>query len=389
MTNVVRDAENLGSALRNWRRALHANPELSGQEEQTAAFVARELRAMGYEPRERIGGEWGLTADLHVASGPLVALRADMDALPIHEETGLEFASKNPGVMHACGHDAHTAMLLAAARMLRERKNELRRSVRFVFQPHEEKYPGGAPGMIRGGVLENVESIFGVHIISVIPKGIVAAREGPFMAAVNQLHIVVHGKGGHAAMPEDAIDPVVISAQIITALQTIVSRSIAPHDTAVVSVTCVEAGTADNVIPSRVVLRGTIRTFDENVRQRVLQRVREIAAGIAAACGARAEVTLGEGYPVLLNDAATLSRAKRAAESLGGGLIWQNLPLQGGGEDFAYYGKHVPAAFVFVGAKNEPRVPCFPHHHARFDIDEDAMPLGAALLAQYALEAGR
>lgn len=208
------------------------------------------------------------------------------------------------------------------------------------------------------------------------------------MAAVNQLHIVVRGKGGHAAMPEDSIDPVVIAAQIITALQTVVSRSIAPHDTAVVSVTCVEAGTADNVIPSEVTLRGTIRTFDENVRKRVLQRVREIATGIAAAGGGSADVTLGDGYPVLVNDGATLARAKHAAESLGGRLMWLDLPLQGGGEDFAYYGWHVPAAFVFVGAKNEPRVACFPHHHPRFDIDENAMPLGAALLAQYALEAG-
>lgn len=389
MSDVIQASHELLESLQTWRRHLHAHPELSGQEEQTAAFVAEELRKLGYSPKERVGGEWGVIADLDVAPGPRVALRADMDALPIHEETGLAFASKSPGAMHACGHDAHTAMLLAAARLLRDRKAQLKRSVRFVFQPHEEKFPGGAPGMIRGGALENVESIFGVHIISVIPKGVVAARGGPFMAAVNQLQIVVHGKGGHAAMPEDSIDPVVIAAQIITALQTVVSRSIAPHDTAVVSVTCVEAGTADNVIPSQVTLRGTIRTFDESVRQRVLQRVRELAVGIAAASGGRADVTLGEGYPVLVNDAATLERAKSAAGALNGKLVWQDLPLQGGGEDFAYYGKHVPAAFVFVGAKNEARVPCFPHHHPRFDIDEDAMPLGAALLAQYALEAGR
>lgn len=389
MNDLLRDARNMLNTLRNWRRHLHAHPELSGCEEHTAAFVARELRAMGYQPRERIGGEWGLIADLDAGSGPRVALRADMDALPIQEETGLPFASKNPGVMHACGHDAHTAMLLAAARLLHDRKAALKRPVRFVFQPHEEKYPGGAPGLIRGGALEGVESIFGVHIISVIPSGIVAARSGPFMAAVNQLRIVVHGKGGHAAMPEDTIDPVVIAAQIIQALQTIVSRSIAPHDTAVVSVTCVEAGTADNIIPSHATLRGTIRTFDETVRQRVLQRVRELATGIAAANGGHAEVALEDGYPVLINDEAALQRAKSALSALDQTIPWQELPLQGGGEDFAYYGKHVPAAFVFVGARSATATSCYPHHHPRFDIDEESMPLGAALLAQYALEAGR
>lgn len=389
MNDLLRDARNLLETLQNWRRHLHAHPELSGCEERTAAFVAHELRAMGYQPRERVGGEWGVIADLEAGSGPRVALRADMDALPIQEETGLPFASKNPGVMHACGHDAHTAMLLAAARLLRDRKAALRQPVRFIFQPHEEKYPGGAPGLIRGGALEGVESIFGVHIISVIPGGVVAARSGPFMAAVNQLHIVIHGKGGHAAMPEDAIDPVVIAAQVIQSLQTIVSRSIAPHDTAVVSVTCVEAGTADNVIPPYATLRGTIRTFDETVRQRVLQRVRELATGIAAAHGGRAEVALTDGYPVLVNDENALQRAKAALHALDPAIHWQELPLQGGGEDFAYYGKHVPAAFVFVGARNDASIPCFPHHHPRFDIDEESMPLGAALLAQYALEHGR
>lgn len=380
-------AQSIAEVITRQRRHLHAHPELSGREEQTAAFVAAELRALGLEPRERVGGGFGVVADLPAGQGACIALRADMDALPITEETGLPFASRNPGVMHACGHDAHTAMLLGAARLLVERRSALRRPVRLLFQPHEEMYPGGAPELIRGGALNGVESVFGLHIISVLPAGLVGARPGPFMAAVNTLDINVVGKGGHAAMPENCIDPIVVAAHVVVALQTVVSRTIGLAENAVVSVTQVHAGTADNVIPNEVRLRGTIRTFDEGVRSRVIERVMQLAQQVAAGHGARAEVVISPGYPVLRNDPQVLERALAAAGQIGvpPDRI-QELPLQGGGEDFAYYGDKAPAAFVFLGAAKSDPAAVFPHHHPRFDIDEAMLPVGAALLAQYALQ---
>ncbi|MFO0838538.1 MAG: amidohydrolase [Phycisphaerae bacterium] len=387
--SLLNESRGIADALRAWRRHLHAHPELSGQERETAGFVARELRAMGYAPVEQVGGAHAVTATLDAGDGPVTALRADMDALPIQEETNLPFSSHNAGVMHACGHDAHTAMLLGSAKLLVGRREHLMRPVRFLFQPHEEKFPGGAPAMIQGGALGDVGAIFGLHIISVLPSGVVGTRVGPFMAAVNDLHIVVRGKGGHAAMPESTVDPILAAAQIIVALQSVVSRSIAMTDWAVVSVTRVDAGTADNVIPETATLRGTIRTFDEKVRTRVLSRVTQLAQSVGAAYGAAVEVNLSPGYPVLVNDEAATSRALRAARDLGlDERCIQTLPAQGGGEDFAYYGAHAPAAFVFLGAA-KPGAPTFPHHHPRFDIDEDMLPVGAALLAQFALNEGQ
>ncbi len=385
----VDHARQMHEQLCAWRRHLHANPELSGQERQTAAYVAAALRGLGYEPRENVGGMFGVVAELRVNDGPFVALRADTDALPIVEETGLPFASKNPGVMHACGHDAHTAMLLGAAQLLRRRRDALKRNVRFLFQPHEEAHPGGAPAMIAGGALDNVESIFGLHIISTMPPGQVGSRPGPFMSGVTNIDIVIRGKGGHAAMPEACIDPIVISAALVQAMQTLVSRNIALTDEAVVSVTRVQGGTAYNIIPETVTLAGTIRTLDTRVRERVKERLTQLAHQVSAAHGGSAEVKLLDTYPPLVNDGPTLERALRAARDIG---VPENqiatLAAQGGGEDFAYYGSKAPAAFVFLGAGNAQKGCIWPHHHPRFDIDEDLMPVGAALHVQYALSAG-
>ena len=386
--SLLNEATGLADQLRGWRRYLHAHPELSGQEQNTARFVADELRKLGYEPVERVGGTFGLTAELAVNDRvPAVALRADMDALAIQEETGLPFASQDPGVMHACGHDAHMAMLLGAAKLLQGHKERLGRSVRLIFQPHEEIYPGGASAMIAAGVLENVESIFGLHIWSELAVGELGTRTGPFMAGLNDFEITLIGKGGHAAMPELCVDPVVVAAQVILALQTVVSRSIAITDQAVVSVTQVEAGTAFNIIPERVTLRGTIRMFDEAVQARLCSRVRELSEGVARAHGAEAQVRIEPGYPVLVNDPRATERALRAARRLGlKDAALQTLPLQGGAEDFAYYCREVPGVFVFVGTRNEAKGCTYPHHHPRFDVDEAVLPVGAALLARYALE---
>ena len=387
MNNALQDqAAGISDRIRDWRRHLHAHPELSGEEENTARFVAERLCEMGYQPVEGVGETFGLTATLDVNSdAPLVALRADMDALPIHEQTGLEFASKNPGAMHACGHDAHTAMLLGAAQLLMNNKADLPRSVRLIFQPHEESYPGGANPMIQAGGLENVDSIFGIHISSQIPSGSLGTRSGPFMAAVNDIRIIVTGKGGHAAMPEQCVDPIVAAAQIIVALQSVVSRSIAMTDTAVVSITRVQGGSADNVIPDQVRMTGTIRTFDETIRTQVGRRVGQIAERVAEAHGATAEVRIEPGYPVLANDERATACALEAARAVGfGDGQVQTLTPIGGGEDFAYYCQKVPGCFAFLGARNPDKQCVYPHHHARFNIDEDVLPSGSALLAQYA-----
>lgn len=375
--------------LTNWRRHLHAHPELSGQERETARYIAGELRKIGYEPRDGIGGH-GVVAELPRDGAAWIALRADTDALPIVEDTGVAYASAQSGAMHACGHDAHAAMLLGAARLLYQQRAGLRRSVRLIFQPHEEKYPGGAPGMIAAGVLEGVEAIFGLHITSTLPTGELGTRAGPFMAAVNPVSARIIGKGGHAAMPDQTIDPVVIAAQAILALQTIVSRSVPITEPTVVSITQVRAGSADNVIPGEVSLCGTIRSFSEKVRNHACRRVREIIEGTARTFGGSSEVEILPGYPVLVNDGAIVERAVEAARQIGfAAPTIRTLPPIGGGEDFAYYCERTPGAFVFLGAANPAKNCVYPHHHPKFNIDEDALPAGAALLAEFALSAGK
>lgn len=380
-------AGQLAEQLKAWRRHFHAHPELSGQEEQTAAFIAEELRKLGCEPRERIGGTCGLSVDLVVPGRPFVALRADMDGLPITELTGAAYASQNAGVMHACGHDAHMAMLLGVARMLAERKADLRQSVRLIFQPAEEG-GGGAELLVAGGVLADVQRIFGLHVWSEMPLGTLGTRVGPFMSSTNPLRITVRGRGGHAAMPHQCVDPVVVAAQLVVALQTVVSRNIAMTDSAVVSVTRVQAGSATNIIPETAELAGTVRTLNMATRATIVRRIGELAQGIAGAYGATAEATVEEGYPVLVNDAGAVERALATARRLGfteDQLL--TLPAQGGGEDFAYYLQQVPGAFLFLGARNEAKGCKYPHHHAHFDIDEAVLPLGVALLTQLALDA--
>lgn len=378
-------AERLASQLVAWRRHLHAHPELSGREEQTAHYIAEQLRGLGLEPQERIGGTCGLMATIGT-SGPAVALRADMDALPVAEENDVEYRSQSPGVMHACGHDAHVAMLLGAARLLVDRRAALRRSVKLIFQPHEEVAPGGAQPLIDAGVLADVACVFGLHVWADMPTGALGTRAGPFMSNVDDLALTIHGRGGHAAMPHQAVDPVLMAGQIICALHTIVSRSVAMTEPAVLSITQVRGGTALNVIPEAVELRGTIRTLMDATRTAVHRRVHEVARGVAAAHGGNAEVAITPCYPALVNDPRAVEHAFAAARALGvPSEQLLTLPAQGGGEDFAYYARERPAALLFLGARNEAKGCAHPHHHPRFDLDEDALPLGAALFAQVAL----
>lgn len=391
-TKILRAARELGEEVVSWRRYLHEHPELSGEETQTAAFVAERLAGMGLDPETGLGGTHGVSATIAAgvadAAAPTVALRADMDALPVQEETGLPYASRTPGVMHACGHDAHTAMLLGAARVLCDRRDALRCHVRLIFQPHEEKIPGGAQPLIEAGVLDGVACVFGIHIWSQMPVGTLGTRVGAFMSGVTDVGITIRGEGGHAAMPEECRDPVVAAAQVVVALQTSVSRSISMSESGVLSITRITGGTADNVIPEVVRLGGTIRALNDATRARIASRTREISEGVAAAHGTVAQVELREGYPALVNDGQVVEAVLATARRLGvREADMFTLPAQGGGEDFAYYCQQVPGAFVFVGARNEGKGCCYPHHHPQFAIDEEALPLGVALLAQFAMDA--
>lgn len=386
-TKPLNDAPPLLDQLRAWRRYLHERPELSGEEQHTADFLSAELAKIGLQPAERVAETFGVTAEFGPADRPVVALRADMDALPVQEEADVPFRSQNPGVMHACGHDAHMAMLLGAATLLKRNEASLPRRVRLIFQPQEERPPGGAKPMIEAGVLDDVQSIFGLHIWSQLPAGVLGVRTGPFMASVNNFQITIRGRGGHAAMPHECVDPIVVAATVVQALQTISSRSLSMTDSAVLSVTRIDAGRADNIIPPAASLRGTIRTLDDAVRGRVLQRLRALAEHTCRGFDAEADIEVFDGYPTLVNDDAAVARALRAARA----LDWDEdqittLDPQGGGEDFAWYGRYVPAAFVFLGGgPSDPR-DRYPHHHPRFTISEDALPLGTALLTQYVLE---
>lgn len=361
------------------RRHLHANPELSGEEYETTAAIREWLRQEGV----RIADyplKTGLVAEIGgLRGGPVVALRADIDALPIQEETGLPFASRRPGVMHACGHDFHTAALIGAAVLLKRREAELPGTVRLLFQPAEEKAKGAAQ-VIESGALEGVAAVFGLHNKPDLPVGTVGIRTGPIMAAADGFAVEVDGKGTHAAVPEAGLDPLVTAAHMLTALQSIVSRSVSSLDSAVVSVTRLSAGTSWNVIPEKAIFDGTIRTFDEVVRAEVRRRFEQVVDGVAAAFGTTARTRWTGGPPPVVNDARWARTAAKAAERAGLAVV-EPKPSPAG-EDFALYLKEAPGAFVFLGT-NGPRE----WHHPAFDVDEAALPQAAAYLASAALEA--
>lgn len=357
------------------RRDFHRHPELGFQEFRTSAKVAEFLRQSGLEPREGIATT-GVTAEIRGAHpGPTLMLRADMDALPIEEETDLEFASQEPGKMHACGHDLHTAILLGTARILQSMKPRLKGTVKLIFQPAEEG-PGGADPMIQQGVLENVDYALGLHLWSDLPCGHVAITPGPVMAAADTFCVKIHGKGGHAAYPHESADPIVAAAALITAMQTLVSRNTSPFDSAVVSVTQIQGGSADNIIPERVEFSGTIRTFQPATKVALVQRLHEMVPTLCKSYGTEGEFTFSEGYPALINDPVPCQWVSQAAEQM-------NLPLSTqatmGGEDMAYYLQKVPGAFFFLGAAPDQTDRVFPHHHPKFELDERAVPLAMEL----------
>jgi amidohydrolase len=379
--------EALTSSLVTWRRELHKRPELGFAEHETAAFVAGRLRGISLDVRTGVG-KTGVVGVLRAAkpARPPVLLRADMDALPIAEAPGRSYGSEISGKMHACGHDGHTAMLLGAASLLSAVRERLDRDIVFCFQPGEEGF-GGAEAMIRDGVLaeHGVAEVYGLHLWSLFPVGTVQIRPGPAMAAQDEFVAAILGKAGHGAMPHEARDPVVAAAQAIVALQSVVARSIDPIQPAVVSVGSLHAGTAANVIPESATMHGTLRSFDEGVRETLRSRVREVLEGTAAAAGCRLEFTLYPGYPAVVNDAAAVERVRRHAALVVGAANVVNPSPMAAAEDFAYFLQQAPGAFAFIGAGNVAKGITAPHHAPHFDIDEAALPIGTELLARIAL----
>jgi len=370
------------------RRHLHANPELSFEEHNTAAFVKQTLDDLGIEVQTGVAGT-GLVGLIHgqEPSKGVMALRADMDALPIHEQNEVSYKSTVPGVMHACGHDVHTASLLGAARILQETRTEWSGTVKLIFQPGEERIPGGASLMINDGVLQNPSptGIIGQHVMPLIPAGKVGFRPGLYMASADELRMVVKGKGGHAAMPEFNVDPVLITSHIIVALQQIVSRHASPKIPSVLSFGKVIAEGATNIIPNEVHVEGTFRTFDEAWRSKAHQNMVKMATSIAEGMGGSVEFEVKKGYPFLKNNEALTLRSIEHARTFLGEENVVDLDMWLAAEDFAYFSQAADACFYRLGVRNEARGITSSVHTPTFDIDESALEVGAGLMAWLAV----
>ena len=370
------------------RHHLHMNPELSYNEFETSKFVADELQKIGISSVTM--AETGVVGIIEGKNnGKVIALRADMDALPITEKNDVPYKSKNEGVMHACGHDVHTSCLLGAAHILQELRHELEGNVKLIFQPGEEKNPGGASIMIKEGVLSDPspEKIFAQHVMPLIPVGKVGFREGMYMASADEIYLTVKGKGGHAAIPELLDDTVLIASHIIVAMQQVVSRRNNPKMPCVLSFGKVEANGATNIIPDEVKITGTFRTFDEKWRKEAHKLIRKIAQGTAEAMGAECDVHIDVGYPHLKNDEALTQEARKIAEQYLGKENVVDLPMWMGAEDFAYYSHEIPACFYRLGTRNEAKGITSYVHTPTFNIDEDALPIGIGLMAFQAYSA--
>ncbi len=358
------------SDVLSWRRYLHQNPELSFKEIETSRFIESTLQGFGVRTWRL--APTGVIAEIGTG-GPIIALRADIDALPVDEATGTPYASANFGVMHACGHDAHAAMLLAAAKSLSVRPPATGR-VRLVFQAAEELPPGGAQQLVEAGLLEDVSMVFGIHVQSGLPVGMAAVGPGPVTANSDRFEILLHGSAGHAALPHQARDAIVMAGHLILALQTIVSRSVDPMSPAAVSIGQVEAGRAPNIIADRARLAGTVRSLQAPTQAIVEQRIRDLAQTTATAFGGSAEVRYMRGYPGVENALLPSGLFAQAARDVLGEDSVQGALTQLAGEDFGHYTRRVPGAFLYLGSGSEGRD--FPHHHPRFDLDERALDYG-------------
>lgn len=370
-----------------WRRHLHAHPELSYQEFNTVKYVEAQLKAFGLSPVSL--ATTGLLVEIQGKnpSKKTIALRADMDALPITETNEVPYKSKNAGVMHACGHDVHTSSLLGTIKILNEIKNEFEGTVRFLFQPGEEKNPGGASYMIRDGALEDPRpaSIIGQHVFPLLPAGKIGFREGMYMASCDELYLKVIGKGGHGAAPELAIDPILIASNIIVSLQQIISRNASPKQPTVLTFGKIEGGSTTNVIPNEVNIAGTFRAMNEEWREEALKKIKKMAESLAEGMGGKCEVNISRGYPFLKNDPEVTRRIKAAAAEYVGEENVVDIDITLGAEDFAYYSQVVPASFYRLGTRNEAKGITSYVHTSTFDIDEEALKISSGLMAWMAV----
>jgi amidohydrolase len=361
-----------------WRRYLHAHPELSFREHETAHFVRATLASLGPLEIDRPTPTSVVARLRSGRPGPTLALRADIDALPIQEESGVDFASEREGVMHACGHDGHTAILLAVARLLVARRTEFTGEIRFLFQHAEELPPGGAAELVGAGAVDGVDAMLGCHLISTLEVGTVAVLDGGCTASADTFSVKIHGRGGHAGYPHKSVDPIAVSAQAITNLQHVVSRNTSPLDRIVVSVTRIAGGSADNVIPEATEFGGTVRAYRHEAREHTRELIARVLHGVTAAHGANYELDYVEGYAPVVNDPRLAAIVREAA---GADRAVEFEPLMAG-DDFSAYLRVAPGCFFFVGAGNDR---AFPHHHPRFTIDERALPVGIETFTNAAL----
>ena len=389
MINIVKQtATAILPELTAIRRHIHAHPELSFEEYNTMDFVASELDKLQIPYEKGLAGT-GLVALIEGKSPEkkCIALRADMDALPIVEANDISYKSQNVGVMHACGHDVHTTCLLGAARILAQQKNDFEGTIKLIFQPGEEQSPGGASLMIAAGALENPkpEAIFGLHVYPQLPAGTVGFRSGQYMASADEIYITVKGKGGHAALPQQTVDPIAVTAMIVTGLQQLVSRKSNPLSPTVLTFGKIAGGATTNVIPDTVELMGTLRTFDEKWRKEAIEHIKTMTSHIAAAYGAEAIIDIPEGYPSLFNDPGTTEMARLFAEEYLGKENVHDLEMRMGAEDFSFYTLHAKGCFFRIGTNRNNEEFLAPVHNAHFNIDEDALKTGAGVMSYIAL----
>ena len=375
--NIRPEVEAIKDILIQWRRDFHQYPELGFEEHRTSSIIAETLISFGMSPKTGVG-KTGITADLNFGEGPTIALRADMDALPMQETSGLSFSSKHDGVMHACGHDGHMAMLLGAAKILSQMDKELTGTIRFIFQPAEEG-EGGARYMIEDGCLEGVDEIYGIHVWNYQPVGEVGAKEGPILAAADLFDIIIKGVGGHGATPQGTVDAVIVAAHLIQALQTIVSRNTNPLESTVITIGEINGGHNFNIIADKVRLAGTTRAYTKENRSMIQRRMQEIIDGIAKSFGAEITFNYTDGYPPTINHAGPVKKVLQAAEKVVGPGAGEPY-LSMGGEDFSYYLQKVPGCFFFVGsAPDGQRQFSTPHHCSHFNMDESALSVGTSV----------
>ncbi len=391
MTDLIQEIKSLSEKyfeeILETRRHIHAHPELSFQENDTADFIEKKLNEFGIKDTRRIA-DTGVTFCLNgKGEGKTIALRADIDALPIHEANDIDYKSQNEGVMHACGHDVHTANLLGAAKILSGLTDHFSGTIKFIFQPAEEKSPGGASILIKEGILKNPapQRILGQHVMPLIPEGKVGFRKGKYMASADEVYLTVKGKGGHAAMPETFVDPIAISSQIIVALQQVVSRMANPKIPSVLSFGKIAGGNVNNVIPNEVKIDGTFRTFNEEWRKQALQKIRDISNSIATSMGGSCDVHIAPGYPFLVNDEDYTTKNIEAAKAYMGAENVVELDLWMAAEDFAFYTHEVPGCFYRLGTRNEEKGIVSGVHTPTFNIDENALKVGMGLMAYLAI----